>query len=153
MKISILDDYFDTLRTLECFRKLDGHDVTVWNDHVQDVDTLAVRLTGAEVLVLIHERYDGTGYPQGLRGEEIPLTARIFAIVNALDIMTHDRPNQHSRPLPEALDVLKTDSGKQFDPRVVEAALSIPVDQWTTLLEYHTSDAKFAQPGFEKRDC
>ena len=56
MKISILDDYFDTLRTLECFRKLDGYDVTVWNDHVQDVDTLASRLKDAEVLVLIRER-------------------------------------------------------------------------------------------------
>ena len=44
MRITILDDYFDTLRTLPCFRKLDGHDVTIWNDHVQDVDALAERL-------------------------------------------------------------------------------------------------------------
>ncbi|HEX4408847.1 MAG TPA: D-2-hydroxyacid dehydrogenase family protein [Xanthobacteraceae bacterium] len=56
MKISILDDYFDTLRTLPCFHKLDGHDVTVWNDHVQDVDTLAARLKDTEVLVLFRER-------------------------------------------------------------------------------------------------
>jgi D-3-phosphoglycerate dehydrogenase len=56
MKISILDDYFDTLRTLACFRKLDGHELTVWNDHKQDVDTLAERLKDAEVLVLIRER-------------------------------------------------------------------------------------------------
>jgi D-3-phosphoglycerate dehydrogenase len=56
MKISILDDYFDTLRTLACFRKLDGHDVTVWNDHTQDIDTLAARLKDTEVLVLIRER-------------------------------------------------------------------------------------------------
>src|SRR5215510_2612091 len=56
MKISILDDYFDTLRTLQCFRKLDGHEVTVWNDHVQDVDVLAARLKETEVLVLIRER-------------------------------------------------------------------------------------------------
>ena len=48
MKISILDDYFDTLRTLPCFRKLDGHDVTVWTDHVQDTDVLAERLQDAE---------------------------------------------------------------------------------------------------------
>lgn len=45
MKIAILDDYFDTLRTLHCFQKLDGHGVTIWNDHVQDVDTLAARRT------------------------------------------------------------------------------------------------------------
>jgi D-3-phosphoglycerate dehydrogenase len=56
VKISILDDYFDTLRALACFRKLDGHDVTVWNDHTQDIDTLAARLKDTEVLVLIRER-------------------------------------------------------------------------------------------------
>lgn len=56
MKISILDDYFDTLRTLPCFQKLREHDVKVWNDHVQDTDSLAERLKDAEVLVLIRER-------------------------------------------------------------------------------------------------
>src|ERR1700737_2914795 len=56
MKISMLDDYFDTLRTLDCFGKLAGHDVTIWNDHVQDVDMLAERLRDTEVLVLIRER-------------------------------------------------------------------------------------------------
>jgi D-3-phosphoglycerate dehydrogenase len=56
MKISILDDYFDTVRTLACFRKLDGHAVTVWNDHVQDTDALAARLEDTECLVLIRER-------------------------------------------------------------------------------------------------
>ncbi len=56
MNITILDDYFDTLRTLPCFRKLDGHAVTIWNDHVQDVDALAERLRDTEVLVLIRER-------------------------------------------------------------------------------------------------
>ena len=56
MKISILDDYHDTLRTLECFKKLAGHDVTIWNDHVQDVDKLAERLRDSEALVLIRER-------------------------------------------------------------------------------------------------
>jgi D-3-phosphoglycerate dehydrogenase / 2-oxoglutarate reductase len=56
MKISILDDYFDTVRTLPSFKKLAGHDVTVWNDHVQDVDALAGRLADTEALVLIRER-------------------------------------------------------------------------------------------------
>jgi D-3-phosphoglycerate dehydrogenase len=56
MKISILDDYFDTVRTLACFHKLKGHEVTVWNDHVQDTDALAARLKDAECLVLIRER-------------------------------------------------------------------------------------------------
>ena len=56
MKISILDDYFNTVRTLACFQKLKGHEVTVWNDHVQDTEALAARLEDAECLVLIRER-------------------------------------------------------------------------------------------------
>ena len=56
MRVSILDDYFDTLRTLGCFEKLAGHEVTICNDHVQDVDALAERLRGCEALVLIRER-------------------------------------------------------------------------------------------------
>src|SRR5580704_4868760 len=56
MKITILDDYFDTLRTLPCFRKLDGHQVEVWNDHIQETDALAERLKDTEALVLIRER-------------------------------------------------------------------------------------------------
>src|SRR5579863_7685471 len=56
MNVSILDDYFDTLRTLSCFRKLKGHAIEIWNDHVDDVDVLAHRLKDTEALVLIRER-------------------------------------------------------------------------------------------------
>ena len=56
MKTSILDDTFDTLRTLPCFRELAGRDVTIWNDHVEDLDALATRLRDTEALVLIRER-------------------------------------------------------------------------------------------------
>src|SRR6478736_5890796 len=56
MKISILDDYHDTVRTLRAFNKLSGHEVKIWNDHVQDVDALADRLKDTEALVLIRER-------------------------------------------------------------------------------------------------
>lgn len=56
MNIAVLDDYFDTLRTLPCFRKLDGHQVAVWNDHVDDLDVLARRLADADAVVLIRER-------------------------------------------------------------------------------------------------
>jgi D-3-phosphoglycerate dehydrogenase len=56
MKIAILDDYFDTLRTLPCFQKLEGHEVKVWNDHVEDTDLLVARLKDTECLVLIRER-------------------------------------------------------------------------------------------------
>jgi hypothetical protein len=56
MRVSILDDYFDTLRTLPCFGKLAGHNVTIWNDHVEDIERLAQRLHDTEALVLIRER-------------------------------------------------------------------------------------------------
>ena len=56
MQTTILDDYFDTIRTLPCFAKLGGHDVTIWNDHIQDDDALAARLADTEALVLIRER-------------------------------------------------------------------------------------------------
>ncbi len=56
MKITILDDYFDTIRGLDCFDKLSAHEVTIWNDHVQDTDALAARLRDTEALVLIRER-------------------------------------------------------------------------------------------------
>jgi D-3-phosphoglycerate dehydrogenase len=56
MRVSILDDYHDTLRTLQAFNKLAGHEVTIWNDHVQETDALAQRLKDAEALVLIRER-------------------------------------------------------------------------------------------------
>jgi D-3-phosphoglycerate dehydrogenase len=56
MKIAILDDYHDTVRTLDCFKRLAAHEVTIWNDHVQDVETLAARLKDTEALVLIRER-------------------------------------------------------------------------------------------------
>ncbi len=56
MKITVLDDYHDTVRSLACFRKLDSHGVTVWHDHTQDIDVLAERLADTEVLVLIRER-------------------------------------------------------------------------------------------------
>ena len=61
MNITILDDYFDTLRTLSCFRKLDGHHVTIWTDHVTDISVLADRLKDTEVLVLIRERTEVRG--------------------------------------------------------------------------------------------
>ncbi len=112
---------------------------------VEILETVPLLTPALDVVGAHHERYDGSGYPQGLRGEEIPLTARVFAVVDALDSMTHDRPNRRAISLSEALDILKAESGKQFDPRIVEAALSIPVDQWAELLEYQTSDTNVMQ--------
>jgi HD-GYP domain-containing protein (c-di-GMP phosphodiesterase class II) len=57
-------------------------------------------------------------------------------VVDALDAMTHDRPYRRARPISEALDELRREAGKQFDPRVVEAVVTIPPERWAELLEY-----------------
>jgi putative nucleotidyltransferase with HDIG domain len=101
---------------------------------VEILETVPLLTPALDVVGAHHERYDGTGYPQRLRGEEIPLTARIFTFIDALDRMTHGGSNRRGRPLSEALEILKTNSGKQFDPRIVEAALNIPEKQWVDLL-------------------
>jgi len=67
-----------------------------------------------------HERYDGTGYPDGLRGEEIPLGARIISVADAFESMTSDRPYRKAMPVEEAMAELRYNAGRQFDPRVVE---------------------------------
>jgi HAMP domain-containing protein len=102
---------------------------------VELIETVPLLTPALDVVGNHHERYDGGGYPQGLRAEEIPLTARIFSVVDTLEAMTHDRPHRTARPLAEAFDEVKQGSGKQFDPKVVEVALSIPEPQWKDLLE------------------
>jgi len=72
-----------------------------------------------------HERYDGGGYPQGLKGKDIPLEARILAIADAFAAMTSARPYSEALPCAEALEEMKRGAGKQFDPNLVEVFLSI----------------------------
>jgi len=101
---------------------------------VELLETVPLLTPALDVVGGHHERYDGSGYPHGLTGETIPLTARIFAVVDALNAMTHDRPYRRARPLAEALDILHVNAGKQFDPRVVDAALKIPPARWAEVL-------------------
>jgi len=81
----------------------------------------------AEVILNHHERWDGSGYPRGLKGTEIPFSARVFSIADALDAMTSDRPYRHALPFSEALKEIHRLGGTQFDPQIVRAALAIPV--------------------------
>lgn len=84
-------------------------------------------LRGAVPVVYCHhERWDGTGYPQGLRGEAIPLGARIFAVVDAFDAMTFDRPYSRAIPFDAARAEIKRCAGTHFDPAVVESFLRVP---------------------------
>ena len=76
---------------------------------------------GLNVVRSHHERWDGTGYPDGLRGEEAPLGARVFAVADALDAMTSDRPYRRALDWSTARGEISVESGRQFDPVVVEA--------------------------------
>lgn len=101
---------------------------------VEILEVVPLLTPALDVVAGHHERYDGGGYPQGLEADEIPLVARVFAVVDALDAMTHDRPYRAARPLEEALVVLKDEAGRHFDPRVVDAALAISPARWKELL-------------------
>jgi putative nucleotidyltransferase with HDIG domain len=79
------------------------------------------------------ERFDGTGYPRGLRSEEIPLGARIFSIADTLDAITCDRPYRKAQSLEAARAEIKRCSGTQFDPDIVEVFLSMPDNIWEDL--------------------
>ena len=72
-----------------------------------------------------HEKWDGTGYPLGLKGDQIPLSARIFAIVDVYDALCSDRPYRKAWPMKKIITYIQEESGKHFDPAVVEAFLQI----------------------------
>jgi len=94
------------------------------------VARIAFLARAAEIVLTHQERYDGTGYPQGLSGDEIPLGSRIFAVADTLDAMTSDRPYRRALPFSQAREEIERESGRQFDPQVVRAFLSIPEDIW-----------------------
>jgi putative nucleotidyltransferase with HDIG domain len=87
----------------------------------------------AEIVYAHQERFDGTGYPRGLRGEEIPLGARIFAIADSLDAMTSDRPYRKGTTLAAAVEEIVRCAGEQFDPQIVEVFLAMPYETWSGL--------------------
>lgn len=87
----------------------------------------------AEIVLSHHERFDGSGYPHGLRGNRIPLGARIFAVADTLDAITSDRPYQKARSFAAAVKEIKSCSGTLFDPDVVQAFSRIDCDLWLKL--------------------
>jgi len=114
---------------------------------VDILETVPILTPALEVVGAHHERYDGSGYPKGLKGEDIPFIARIFGVVDALYAMTHDRPHRKAGSLKHALEEIGRESGKQFDPRVVDAALGVPENAWVELLglEREAGSATIAQ--------
>jgi HD-GYP domain-containing protein (c-di-GMP phosphodiesterase class II) len=100
------------------------HPVIGW----EILDQIPFLASAARTVRAHHERWDGDGYPDGLKGEEIPLEARIFSVADALDAITTDRPYRRAASLAEARATIAGGSGTQFDPRVVDALADIPDD-------------------------
>jgi HD-GYP domain-containing protein (c-di-GMP phosphodiesterase class II) len=97
------------------------------------INGIAFLKEAAEIVLTHQESYDGSGYPQGLSGEQIPLGARIFAVADTLDAMTSDRPYRKALPHAAAREEISRCAGRQFDPKVVNAFLSIPEDVWSAI--------------------
>ena len=99
-------------------------------DLVKDIPFLA---DAAEIILSHHERYDGCGYPRGLKGEEILLSARIFSIADTLDAITSDRPYRRASSFQSARETIRHLGGSQFDSQVLDVFLSIPEEIWPTI--------------------
>jgi len=85
----------------------------------------------ADIVLMHHERYDGSGYPRGLKEDEIPPAARIFAIADSFDAITSDRPYRRASPLDFGRETIRRESGRLFDPQVMDVFLSIPKEAWS----------------------
>lgn len=100
-------------------------------------------LAGArEIVRAHHEKFDGSGYPEGMAGEGIPLGARIFAVVDVFDAMTSDRPYKSAMPYGMTVEAIRMGRGSQFDPLVVDAFLGIPFPELQELAKCHGVDLK-----------
>lgn len=93
-----------------------------------------------------HEKYNGSGYPLGLRGEAIHINARIFAVADAVDAITSDRPYHQARPFEDAVEELLRCAGTHFDPEIVRVFMSMPLDAWRELR------ARAGEPGENTQD-
>jgi len=84
----------------------------------------------AEIILTHHERYNGSGYPRGLREESIPIGGRIFAVADSFDAMTSDRPYRSALPMKTARSIIEVGRGELFDPQIVDAFLAVENDAW-----------------------
>ncbi len=99
----------------------------------------------AEIVLAHQEFFNGSGYPRGLKGEQIPLGARIFTIADSLDAMISDRPYRKALPMSHAREEIRRCSGSQFDPAVVDVFMTIPEEHWLDLREHLGSPFRLAQ--------
>lgn len=108
--------------------------VQIGFDLVRDIPFLT---DAAEIVLMHHERYDGGGYPRGLKGDGILLSARIFAVADTLDAITSDRPYRRASSFKSARETIRSLSGIQFDPQVADVFLNIPEQTWPAIARNH----------------
>jgi putative nucleotidyltransferase with HDIG domain len=117
--------------------RLDEREMAQMREHpergYQIVRKIPFLREASEIVYAHQESYDGSGYPQGLAGDEIPLGARIFAIADTLDAITSDRPYRSGRSFAEARDEIARCSGCQFDPAIVNVFLEVSPERWAAL--------------------
>ena len=108
-------------------RQIMERHVQLGYDLVKDIPFLA---DASEMILAHHERHNGSGYPRGLRGNDIPLCARIFAVADSFDAMTSDRPYRSALSLQKARSVIDAGRGELFDPKIVDAFFAVGEDTW-----------------------
>ena len=117
--------------------KLDSHELAVMREHCRQgyemVRKIPFLREASEIVYAHQESFDGSGYPRALRGTEIPLGARIFAIADTLDAITSNRPYRRGRSFEEARSEIARCAGSQFDPEIVDVFLRIPTERWSSL--------------------
>jgi putative nucleotidyltransferase with HDIG domain len=118
---------------------LDNDEKQIMRSHCEIGYNLLTRIQflrdAADTVLAHHECFDGSGYPRGRRGEQIPLGARIISIANALDAMLSDWPYRNAHPISHAREEIRLNAGAQFDPKIVEVFLTIPENHWIKLRE------------------
>jgi len=128
---------------------LDNDEKTIMRTHCEIGYNMLTKIPflrdAAEIVLAHQEFFDGTGYPRGLRGEQIPLGARIFSLADAMDAMISDRPYRKALPMSHAREEIRRCGGTQFDPKIVEVFLSIPEKHWAELRENLGSPFRLAQ--------
>lgn len=133
--------------------KLTEEETAVMQTHARIGYELLQRIAflepAAEIVLTHQERFDGTGYPQGLAGNQIPLGSRFFSVADTLDAMTSDRPYRKALPFSAARDEIERQSGRQFSPEAVKIFLSLPETIWRDIREEvgeSREHVKFSRP-------
>jgi putative nucleotidyltransferase with HDIG domain len=116
---------------------LDQEEIAIMREHCyrgyQILRRIPFLSEAAEIVYSHQEKYDGSGYPRGLKGDQIPLGARIFSVADTLDAMTSNRPYRAAQPFSAARDEIQRWSGRQFDPQVVATFMQMPENIWDDL--------------------